>query len=445
MRPGPTRYAELDGFQIAYQVTEGGGSIDVVYMIGQGTAFELWWDFPPFARIFERLASFGRLILFDRRGSGFSDRPPPERFPSWEMFAEDLRVVLDAAGSQRAAILGAFDGGPVAMNFAASSPDRVAALMLWNTYARWSATDDYPIGAPKDAGDQMIALARRLWGTEDMAKAIAPSDADDSRAMHWLARSFRASQTPRAYAEETERQMLVDARAALPLITAPTLVMRRRDYTFAPAELSLYLAQHIQGARYLEFPGADAGIWGEDADDILAAIEELVTGAKPRRRADRVLATVLFTDIVDSTKRAEEMGDARWRELLTLHDQTARSVVEEWGGVMIKTTGDGILSRFDGPGRGVSCAQELLEALRGRGIDVRLGLHVGEVELREDGDIGGIAVHIAARVMAIAGKNEIVCSRTVKDLTAGSDIAFEDRGTHVLKGIEEAWQLYLVR
>jgi class 3 adenylate cyclase len=331
------------------------------------------------------------------------------------------------------------------MNFAATNPDRVRALILWNTYARWWAADDYPIGAPRDSAEQMLDAMRQMWGTEDLARLIAPADAQDESAMRWLSRSFRASQTPRAYADETRRQLMVDARTALPLITAPTIVMRRSGYAFAPPEASRYVADHIIGARYMEFAGADSGIWGQGSNEILAAIEELLTGSKSRGRTDRILATVLFTDIVDSTRRAENVGDARWRELLTSHDRTARSVVDSWNGVLIKSTGDGILARFDGPGRAVACAQELVGALCSLGIDVRMGLHVGEVELREDGDIGGIAVHIAARVMAVAGTNEIACSRTVKDLTAGSGIAFDDIGTHALKGIEEAWQLYLLR
>jgi class 3 adenylate cyclase/pimeloyl-ACP methyl ester carboxylesterase len=444
MRPGEVRYTSIGDAQIAYQVTDTGGPVDFVYMIGQGSAFELWWDHPLLAKPFERFASFGRLIMFDRRGCGLSDRPPSDRYPSWEHFAEDLEAVLDAAGSERAAILAAFDGGPTAMTFAATHPERVSSLILWNSYARWYAADDYPIGQPLEQHDVFQSISE-LWGTEAFAKMIAPDEANDDEAMRWLARCLRFSETPKSWAAESARQMVVDARPVLPLIVAPTLVMYRRGYLWnASGGLAQYLADHIAGARLMEFGGQGSGVWGVESDEIIGAIEEFVTGFRPKVRTDRVLATVLFTDIVGSTQRASELGDERWKELLAMHDATAERVLGEWRGELVKTTGDGLLARFDGPGRAIGCAQDLMKELRHRNIDIRAGVHAGEIELREDGDIGGIAVHIAARVQAKAGAGELLCSRTVKDLTAGAGLTFDDRGVHELKGVPDRWQLFAV-
>jgi class 3 adenylate cyclase len=428
---------------VAYQVTDTGGPIDFVYMLGEGSAFETWWDHPIQAKQLERFASFGRLILFDRRGSGLSDRPPADRLPSWEHFTEDLEAVLDAAGSERAAILAAMDGGPVALNFAATHPERVSSLMLWHSWAKAHSADDYPIGPPPDDLDSWISIAH-LWGTEEFTRMVAPDEADDPTVMRWMARSQRSSMSPRSWLAHTARSILVDARAALPLISAPTLVMRRRDCPPARLDLSQYLVDNIADARLVEFDGRGMLIYGVQSDEIVATIEEFVTGTRPRARADRILATVLFTDIVDSTEAASGLGDASWKALLAMHDDTARRIVDEWRGELVKTTGDGILARFDGPGRAIGCALDLRHDLRARGIEIRAGIHVGEIELREDGDIGGLAVHIAARVQAKANPSEVLCSRTVKDLTAGSGISFEDRGTHKLKGVPDDWQLHAV-
>jgi class 3 adenylate cyclase len=443
MRIGETRYTSVGDAQIAYQVTDTGGPVDFVFMLGQDSAYELWWDHPFLAKPFERFASFGRLILFDRRGSGFSDHPPPEQIASWEHFAEDLEAVLDAAGSEQAAIFASFDGGPIAMTYAATHPDRVSSLILWNSYARWFVADDYPIGAPLEMGEVFEALAP-MWGTVEFAKLIAPDEADDEEAMRWLARCYRACETPRSWAVTTARGADVDARSAAPLITAPTLVVRRSGSSFASAEMSQYLVDHVPGARFLELEGRGAGIWGIQSDELLAAVEEHVTGSRAPARADRVLATVLFTDIVGSTERAAQLGDARWKTLLEAHDRTARRILGEWRGNLVNTTGDGLLARFDGPGRAVGCARDLMRELRQQGVELRAGIHVGEVEVRDNDDIGGIAVHIAARVQAHAEPGEVLCSRTVKDLTAGSGIAFEDRGTFELKGVPDTWQLFAV-
>jgi class 3 adenylate cyclase len=443
VRIGDTRYTSVGDAEVAYQVTDTGGPIDFVYMIGEGSAFETWWDHPIQAKQLERYASFGRLILFDRRGSGLSDRPPADRLPSWEHFTEDLESVLDAAGSERAAILAGMDGGPIAMTFAAMHPERVSALMLWHSWAKSYASDDYPIGSPPEELDALLSIAH-LWGTEEFTAMVAPDEADDPTVMRWMARSQRTSVSPQSWGAQTASMMVVDARPALPLITAPTLVMRRRDCAWARAALSDFLVENIADARLVEFDGRGVMMYGVQSDEIVATVEEFVTGTRTRARVDRVLATVLFTDIVGSTQRASELGDASWKALLAMHDDIARLMVEEWRGELVKTTGDGMLARFDGPGRAIGCALDLMKELRRHEIEIRSGVHVGEIELREDGDIGGIAVHIAARIQAKAGPGELLCSRTVKDLTAGSDISFEDRGTHKLKGIPDDWQLHAV-
>jgi pimeloyl-ACP methyl ester carboxylesterase len=443
MQPGPVQYTTVGDSQVAYQVTGEGGGIDFVYMIGQGSAFELWWDYKPFAKCFERWASLGRLILFDRRGTGFSDRPPIDSLPSWEHFAEDLEAVLDAARSEQAVICAAFDGGPVALTFAATNPHRVRALILFNSFARWYSADDYP-GAPPDSAGVVAESLKDLWGTDALARVIAADEADDPEAIRWLARSLRASHTPNSFVQISRKDFLVDARPALPLIKAPTLVLQRSEYAMSPPDLARYMADRIEGARFVEVPGRSAGIWGVASDRILDTIEEFVTGSKPTAPVDRVLATVLFTDIVGSTERAASLGDARWKQVLRTHDDTARDVLASWRGDVVKTTGDGLLAKFDGPGRAIQCTQELARQLRHQDLEIRSGIHVGEIELRENDDIGGIAVHIAARVMAKAGAGELLCSRTVKDLTAGSGIEFEDRGTHELKGVPDSWQLFAV-
>jgi pimeloyl-ACP methyl ester carboxylesterase len=443
-RPGPVRYVTVDDAQIAFQVSGEGNGIDFVYMLGSGSSFELWWDYPPFAKVLEHFASFGRLILFDRRGSGFSDALPAEQLPSWEHFAEDLDAVLDAADAERAVIMANFDGGPVAMVFAASNPERVRALILFNSFAKWFAADDYPIGAPPDTAGPMMDAVMGLWGTDELAKMIMPEEAENEAAVRWQARNLRAAATPHSYRRSYEQSINVDARPVLPLISVPTLVITRTDYYMVPAGTSKYIADNIAGAKYLEFPGSGSNIWGTASDEILDAIDEFVTGAKTPLRMDRVLATVLFTDIVGSTDRAAALGDRRWKELLKTHDETAASVLRSWDGTLVQTTGDGLLARFDGPGRAIHCARDMADALRKHDLEVRAGIHVGEIELREGDNIGGIAVHIAARVMSKAGAGEILCSRTVKDLTAGSDIGYEERGTHELKGVPDTWQLFAV-
>ena len=437
-----TRYAWLNRDRIAYQVL-GQGPPDLVATPGSFTHVDLLWEDPAAAVFFRRLASFARLIRFDRLGTGASDPVPLERLPPWESYAEELTAVLDEVGSESAVIMVGVDAGPMAMYFAATRPERTRALILFTTSAKFLASADYPIGIPREVAEALLDQVDRLWGTEAMAQFTIPSRASDQRFCRWFAKAMRSAASPRA-AEAFMRAILeVDARPLLPLIQAPTLVLHRTEVPLFPIAHGRYLAERIPGAKLVELAGSDWGLPWQEADVAVDYVEEFLAGLRRLPEPTRVLSTVLFTDIVASTELAGRLGDRRWRELLTVHDETAGRVVEEFRGQLIKTTGDGILATFDGPGRGIGCAAALRDELRGIGLHIRAGLHTGEVELR-DGDVGGIAVHIAARVMAAAGTGEILISRTVRDLVAGADIMVEDRGPHDLKGIEGSWQLLAV-
>ena len=435
-----TRYAWLGQDRIAYQVL-GEGPPDLV-MTGAVT-IDVAWEDPGVALFLRSLASFSRLILFDRRSTGASDPPPPDPLPPWESSAEELAVVLDEVGSERAAILAEIDTTPAAIFFAGTRPERTSALILVHASAKYVASDDYPIGIPREAAEALVAQVDQLWGTDAMAAMYVPSRAGDERFRRWWAKLLRTGASPRAARALLRTVLEVDLRPILPLVQAPTLVLHRRDFHVPPVEHARFLVEQIPDARLAELPGADMSIIWDTPEVALDLIEEFLTGVRRVPEPARVLATVLFTDIVGSTERAGRLGDRRWRELLGAHDDLARRVVEEFQGQLVKTTGDGILATFDGPGRGIGCAAALRDELRGLGLRIRAGLHTGEVELR-DGDVGGIAVHLAARVMATAGAGEILVSRTVRDLVVGASIAVEDRGSHALKGIEGAWQLFAV-
>jgi class 3 adenylate cyclase len=435
-----TRYAWLGQDRIAYQVL-GEGPPDLV-MTGAVT-IDVAWEDPGVALFLRSLASFSRLILFDRRSTGASDPPPPDPLPPWESSAEELAVVLDEVGSERAAILAEIDTTPAAIFFAGTRPERTSALILVHASAKYVASDDYPIGIPREAAEALVAQVDQLWGTDAMAAMYVPSRAGDERFRRWWAKLLRTGASPRAARALLRTVLEVDLRPILPLVQAPTLVLHRRDFHVPPVEHARFLVEQIPDARLAELPGADMSIIWDTPEVALDLIEEFLTGVRRVPEPARVLATVLFTDIVGSTERAGRLGDRRWRELLGAHDDLARRVVEEFQGQLVKTTGDGILATFDGPGRGIGCAAALRDELGGLGLRIRAGLHTGEVELR-DGDVGGIAVHLAARVMATAGAGEILVSRTVRDLVVGASIAVEDRGSHALKGIEGAWQLFAV-
>jgi class 3 adenylate cyclase len=435
-----TKYARLGRDRIAYQAL-GQGPPDLVFTMGTFTHLDIIWEDAGSALFLRTLASFSRLIFFDRRGAGASDPLPPDPLPPWESYAEELAAVLDEVGSERAAIMGQLDAGPTAIFFAATRPDRTSALVLVHTTAKYVAANDYPIGIAAELFEALLAQVDQLWGSEAMATMMVPSRADDARFSRWFAKLQRASASPRAVQPLLRAAFQVDVRPLLSLVQAPTLVLHRQDDQILPVEHGRYLAEHIPGAKLVELPGADAALMWETPELALDLIEEFLTGVRRTAEPTRVLATVLFTDIVGSTGQAMRLGDRRWRQLLNMHDELAGRLVEEFHGQLVKTTGDGILATFDGPGRAIRCAAALRDELGGIGLQLRAGLHTGEVELR-DGDVGGIAVHIAARVMGTAQPNEILTSGTVRDLVVGSNTILEDRGMQPLRGVEGTWRLF---
>jgi class 3 adenylate cyclase len=442
VQPVETKYAWLGRDRIAYQVL-GEGPPDLVVSFGSFGHIDLAWEDPGIALFFRTLASFSRLILFDRRGTGASDPVLLDALPPWEGYAEELDAVLDQVASERVAIMAHVDAGAMAMLFAATRPERTSALVLVNCSAKWAAADDYPIGIPLEVAQAIVAQIDQLWGTEALVGMWAASRAGDERFRRWSTKYQRAMASPRTIQAFNRVNLEVDARPILPLIHAPTLVLARRDFPVLSIEHSRYLAEHIPQAKLVELPGADALLAWETPELALDLLEQFLAGVPRVAESTRILQTVLFTDIVGSTQRAGQLGDRRWRQVLGVHDELGRRVVEEFHGQLVKTTGDGILATFDGPGRAIGCAAALRDELRGIGLQIRAGLHTGEVELRDD-DIGGIGVHIAARVVAAAQSGEILTSRTVRDLVVGSDIAAEDRGTHDLKGIDGTWQLFAI-
>ena len=443
MNSPPTQYAKSGDVSIAYQVV-GDGPIDLVLVLGFTTHLELQWESPPMARFFERLSSFSRLMIFDKRGSGLSD--PVTEAPTLEQRIDDVRAVMDAAGSERAALFGISEGAPMGVLFAATHPERVSALVLHGAMGRTTEAPDYPWASPAEALRESAAeFIAPFWGqqAEGMIELFAPSFAGDPEALEFTARFERSSASPAMVQQIFEMFLDIDVRAILPTIQVPTLVIHRRGDRVVNRRAGEELASQIPGARYVELPGLDHLPWAGDAEAVLGETEEFLTGARSVPEPDRVLATVMFTDIVGSTERAAEVGDARWRELLSAHQAAVRRELGRFGGREVKTLGDGYLATFDGPARGIRCGREIAEAAHSLGLEVRIGLHCGEVELM-DGDVGGIAVHIAARIGALAAAGEVLVSSTVKDLVAGSGISFADRGAQQLKGISDEWRLFAV-
>jgi class 3 adenylate cyclase len=445
MQPPDTKYTKLGDSYIAYQVF-GDGPIDFLFVQGLASHVDVAWEYLPLSRFFSRLTSFSRVILFDRRGTGASDRVPLDALPTWEDWTEDVGAVLDAVGSEHAAIQATFDAGPMGMLFAATHPERVSALILANTSARFLVAPDYSIGFSVDQAEAIVAAVADGWGTEALAFGGAPSQAHDPEWRRFLAKVMRAAATPGAAAAQYRYLFGLDARAILELIRVPTMVMQRSNFALAPIEHGRYLAEHIQGARFVEVSGGDmtAVTDPETIGVILDQWEEFLTGQLREPAPDRVLATVLFTDVVGSTEHAAQIGDHRWKELLDRLDQITRGEIEKVGGRLVNTTGDGHIATFDGPGKAIRCALSLIDAVGPLGIEIRAGLHTGEVELRGS-DVGGIAVHIGARVGSLAEPSEVLVSRTVTDLVAGSGIEFADRGEHSLKGVPGEWRLFAVK
>ena len=437
-----THYAKADdGVHIAYQVF-GGGPFDLVVVPGFISHVELAWEDDAMARALNRLGSFSRVIMFDKRGTGMSDRT--DRLPDMDRRMLDIEAVMHAAGSEEAALFAVSEGGPMAILFAAAHPERTRALVLLNTYARITSCPDYPSGV---SAEQLYGFAQYLepdWGTGVGLSAWAPSVAHDPRARESFARVQRLASSPGAAMALLTSYLEIDVRAALPLVHAPTLVLHRTGDRMVPLAHGHYVADHIDGARLVEIPGTDHFWWTENTDQILDEVEEFLTGARSVPEPDRVLASVLFTDIVDSTRRAAELGDSAWRLLLNQHDALAERQIERHGGRLVKTTGDGVLATFDGPARSVRCARAISNGAQALGMEIRAGVHTGEVERRGD-DIAGIGVNIAARIEAMAQAGEVLVSRTVTDLVAGSDLEFEDRGEHDLKGVPGRWQVFAAR
>jgi pimeloyl-ACP methyl ester carboxylesterase len=436
-----TRYAYSDEASIAYQVV-GNGPIDLVAVLGFATHLELQWELPSFARFFERISSFSRLIIFDKRGTGLSD--PVSEVPTLEQRIDDVRAVMDAAESERAALFGVSEGGPMSVLFAATHPARASALVLHGAMGRTTEAPDYPWASPADALRESAAeFISPYWGREARGtlEVFAPSLADDPQTVQLVARMERSAASPAMVRKIFEMFLDVDVRDVLPTIHVPTLVLHRHGDRVVDRRAGKQLAARIPGARFVVVPGIDHLPWAGDAEAVLGEIEEFLTGNRSAPESERVLATVMFTDIVGSTQRAVELGDTRWRELLAAHQTAVRRELTRFRGREVKTLGDGFLATFDGSARAIRCGQAIVDVARPLGLDLRVGLHCGEVELIGD-DVAGIAVHVAGRVGALANPGEVLASSIVKDLVAGSGIRFIDRGTHRLKGIADEWRLF---
>jgi class 3 adenylate cyclase len=434
-----TRYAPNGDVSLAYQVF-GEGDLDLVVVNGYLGHVELVWENEPAARFLEGLASFARVINFDRRGSGLSD--PVAEAPTLEQRMDDLRAVMDAAGSERAALMGISEGVSMCILFAATYPDRTQALVAYGGMARATADDDYPWASPASA---LIESATELvgphWGQGASIEFAAPSQADNPDTRAFFGRLERSTASPGMLRSLVEMFLDIDVRDIVPTVQVPALVLHRRHDPLVNIGNGRWLAEHLPDARLVELPGEDHNPWYQDADITLGEIQEFLTGTRGAPEPERTLATVLFTDVVDSTRTASELGDQRWRELLERHHRTVREALVGFGGREVKSIGDGFMATFDGPARAIRCARAIVESSEEAGLRVRAGVHTGECEVMGE-DIGGIAVHIAARVSALAEPDEVLVSRTVKDLVAGSGIDFTDRGTHTLKGVPDTWQLY---
>jgi class 3 adenylate cyclase len=437
-----TEYARRDELHLAYQVL-GDGPPDLLLVDQWFTHVDAGWDVPPIASLRERLAGFGRLILFDKRGTGLSDPIPTSSLPTLDEFIDDIPAVLDAVGAERVVVIANIGGGILAMPFTAKHPDRVSSLVLIDCFARLLAAPDFPVGAPADAISQALDMAERDTGRGVMLDLFAPSLAGDERIRRAWARYERSAATPGSTEAFVRLMFESDVREVLPTIGVQTLVIQRADVP-GLVEQGRYLAAHIPNARYIELPGTDSLMWAGDQDAVVAEIQDFVTGKRPLPDPRRVLAAVLFTDIVGSTELAAQLGDAPWESLLADHNRTVRRQLERFGGTAIKVTGDGFLATFDGPARAVRGAMAIRDAVADLGVQIRAGIHVGEIEVLPD-DVAGLAVHIAARVSARAGGGEILVSSTVRDLVVGSGLDFEDRGIQPLKGVPGEWRLLAVR
>lgn len=439
-----TRYAtSSDGVHIAYQVY-GIGSVDLVFVNSWASNVELIWEESHQATFLKRLGSFCRVILFDKRGTGMSDPVPLDQQLTLDQRMDDMLSVMNAVGAKRAAVLGFSDGGPISMLFTVTHPDRVSSLVLWGATPRITSSEDWPWGMPRERGLAQLAAVEAGRLEEQIGPDFfAPSVADDPDFRRWWSRISRLSASPAMYLALMKANGAIDVRASLPDIRVPTLVMHRTEDLVFDVRCGRYMAEQIPGARLIEFPGSDHWPWIGEVEPVLGEIEEFLTGTRPTPAPERALAAVLFADIVSSTLRLGQMGDRRWSRILDTYEDAARHEVERFGGRVLKTIGDGMLVLFDGPGRAIAGARALITRMKELGLELRAGIHAGEVELRRD-DASGIAVHIARRVADAGAPGELIVTRTVEDLVAGSGVEFEDRGLHNLRGVPGEWRLQAV-
>jgi class 3 adenylate cyclase len=439
-----TQYARNGDIHLAYQVLGDGPPDLVIVQTGPSSHMDHQWDEPAAARTLRRLASFSRLIMYDTRGVGLSDPVGTAGIPTMQDDVEDLRVILDAVGAERAVLLGMYAGGGTCLMFAATHPERVEALVLLSTFARLRRDDAYPIGVEDEVVDQVEALVLGSWGTGASLDITNPTVAGDPAVRRWYAGMERLAASPGTAAAMARKWFDLDVRDILPTVRAPTLVIARDHQPFFPAEHTRYVAEHLPNAHYVELPGQDLHYMYGDSESALGAIEEFVTGTRHAPDPDRFLGCVLFIDVVGSTRIAVQLGDRRFRELLDSFHEMFRRQIERYHGQLIDTAGDGALALFESPARAIACAQAMRDGVRALNLQIRAGVHAGEMERDGAGGIRGIAVHIGARVMGLAGANEIFASRTVRDLVAGSSLHFESRGSHELKGVQERWDIFAV-
>lgn len=445
LAPPSVQYTNVGGLQLAYQVV-GNGPRDLMFHPGYPWHLELQWEHPAVARFYRRLASFSRLILFDRRGTGLSERGL--EIHGFDARVDDINAVLDAVGSDRCAHVGVSIGGRVALLFAATYPGRTSAVATIAGHpATFKDEPDYPWGTTQEDMDRVTAQVLDGWGgtgnIEGFLSLLAPSMIDDPFTREWWLRLVRSAMSPREVAEDLRAITGVDIRHVLQTVRVPALILHRSEDRMSDVRASRYMAERIPGARFVELPGGDELPFFGDQGALLDELEEFFTGIRPTPRSDRVLATVLFTDIVGSTERAAAIGDERWRDLLQAHHGLIRRELARSGGREIDTAGDGFLATFDSPARAIRCAVTAASAVRSIGLEIRAGVHTGEIEVTEE-TVQGIAVHIGARVAALAGGSEVVVSQTVKDLVAGSGFTFDDQGTRILKGVPDEWRIYRV-
>ncbi len=436
-----TRYAKSGQVHVAYQIF-GEGPLQLVLGPGWASHIEYAWEEPSYAKLLQRLGSFARVAWFDKRGTGLSDRVP--ELPTLEQRMDDILAVMDTVGFERAAIFGISEAGSMSALFAATYPERTSALILYGSFARRIWSEDYPWAPTVEQRKEWIDSLEKSWGGQAEVGTLAPSLAHDERFAKWFATYGRLSVSPSAAVALATMNTYIDIRHILPSIHLPTLVIHRIGDRDVVVGNGRYLARHIPGAKYVELQGDDHLPWVGDVDAIVDEVEEFLTGARSARPVDRVLATILMTDIVSSTEKANALGDHAWKSLLMKHNEIVRRELIRYRGREVKTTGDGFLATFDGPARAIKCACSIRDAVHQLGISVRAGLHTGECELMGEGDIGGVSVHMAARVAAKAGAEQVVVSSTVKDLVSGSGIEFKDFGTHALKGVPGRLRLYLI-